>query len=261
MKTVIYQLHNSLSGYYFECIRYEDFEWPLHLHRHPELIFVHEGQVEVSVDDKVTAVNAGEFALVLSNRVHAYHSPARSVVDVVIFSEEHVPFFARSIYGKTPDRVCFTCDQAATHFAREVLLVTDHIPDLYQRKAALYAVLGNYLTQVTLTDSGGKNENLLDRIVQYVAENHTDAITLKSMAKSLGYEPHYLSRYFHSRIPMNFAQYVNLYRVSTAETLLRNTDLSITEIAAQSGFQSIRNFNRVYLECTGHTPKEFTRGY
>lgn len=256
---MIYQLHNSVSGYYFECIRYEDFEWPLHLHRHPELIYVHTGQVEVILADRSVMVKEGEFALVLSNRVHAYRSPCHSVVDVVIFSEEHVPFFARSIHGKVPDRLCFVCDAATTEFSEKVLFVTDHIPDLYQRKAALYAILGNYLSQVVLTDADRKGENLLDKIVRYVVEHHTDAITLTGVAKALGYEPHYLSRYFHSRIPMNFAQYVNLYRVSTAETLLRNTDLPITEIAVQSGFQSIRNFNRVYLECTGHTPKEFPR--
>jgi transcriptional regulator GlxA family with amidase domain len=53
---------------------------------------------------------------------------------------------------------------------------------------------------------------------------------------------------------MHFSRYVNLFRVDAATELLQHTDLPITEIALQSGFQSIRNFNRVFLEITGKTP-------
>ena len=63
-------------------------------------------------------------------------------------------------------------------------------------------------------------------------------------------------RYFHSRISMHFSQYVNWYRVDTATELLRNTKLSITEIATRSGFQSIRSFNRIYRAFTGVSPSE-----
>ena len=45
-----------------------------------------------------------------------------------------------------------------------------------------------------------------------------------------------------------------------ATDLLQHTDLSMSEIAFRSGFQSIRNFNRVYAEHTGNPPaKDATR--
>ena len=59
---------------------------------------------------------------------------------------------------------------------------------------------------------------------------------------------------------MHFSRYVNLYRVERATNLLMNTDMSITEIALSSGFQSIRSFNRVYLELTGLSPSMMSRG-
>ncbi len=254
-----YQAHNSVSGYYFECIRYTDFEWSPHLHRHPELIHVRDGAVCVSINGREERIEAGEFAWIPSNRVHAYHTPDHSLVDVCIVSENHIPFFTRAIGGKAPDRLRFTCSAATTAFARSVFFVTDRIPDLYERKAALYAMLGEFEKQVTFSDIDNRDETLLEQIVRYVEKNYTAPITLKEMAKELGYAPGYLSRYFHNRIAMNFTHYVNQYRVSAAESLLRNTDMTITEVAVQSGFQSIRNFNRIYREHTGRTPKEFVR--
>lgn len=251
---MIYQTHNSVGQNYFECIRYKDFFFVAHMHRHPELIYVEAGEILIQTDGRTETIRTGEFALILPNRIHAYSTPAHSMVYVCIFSDSFVPHFAREIRGKQADSSRFLCRSAITEFIRQELLVTDRVPELYLMKSTLYAVLGEYLRQASFSPFSNKDTQLLDQIVRYIDENYMDNITLKSMAQVLGYEQHYLSRYFHSYIPMHFSQFVNWYRVDAATELLRNTDLSITEIAARSGFQSIRSFNRVYLELTGVTP-------
>ena len=53
---------------------------------------------------------------------------------------------------------------------------------------------------------------------------------------------------------------MNRYRVQHACRLLRSTGDSITAIALQSGFSTIRNFNRAFREETGMTPREYRTG-
>lgn len=251
---MIYQTQNSVGQNYFECIHYTDFFFVAHMHRHPELIYVEEGEITIQTDNRTESIRTGEFALILPNRIHAYSTPVCSSVYVCIFSEGFVPHFAREIRGKQAESARFLCRSTIADFVRQELLVTDRIPELYLMKSTLYALLGEYLKQTAFSPVSGKDMQLLDQIVRYIDENYMENISLKSMAQALGYEQHYLSRYFHSYIPMHFSQFVNWYRVDAATQLLRNTDLSITEVAERSGFQSIRTFNRVYLELTGTTP-------
>ena len=79
------------------------------------------------------------------------------------------------------------------------------------------------------------------------------------MAQELGYEMHYLSRVFSANVKINLRRYINLYRVDAAKERLINSENGIAQIALESGFQSIRNFNRVFSASTGMTPVEYRK--
>ena len=55
---------------------------------------------------------------------------------------------------------------------------------------------------------------------------------------------------------MNFKKFLNQYRFEYAKNLIVNTDKKLSDIALESGFGSIRNFNRIYYKFSGITPKE-----
>ena len=47
---MIYQTQNSVGQNYFECIHYTDFFFVAHMHRHPELIYVEDGEITIQGD-------------------------------------------------------------------------------------------------------------------------------------------------------------------------------------------------------------------
>lgn len=57
----------------------------------------------------------------------------------------------------------------------------------------------------------------------------------------------------------NFSLYVNQLRVFDACSLLKNTDMSVTEIMFAAGFQTKSTFNREFLSITGHSPSNFRK--
>ena len=254
---MIYQTHNSVGQYYFECIRYSNFNFVPHMHRHPEVFCVREGSLAVVMNGNREVFNKGDYGWIPSNFIHAYENIDNSVVDICIYSEDFVPSFSKEIRKKFPDRAKFNCRYTVSRFVNDELFVSDREVDIFTRKAALYAISGEILKQISFSDMSAKNETLTDRIVRYVAENYTENISLKAIAKELGYEERYVSRCFHNTVPMHFSAYVNLFRVDHAIALLQNTDLSVSEVSMESGFQSIRSFNRVFREVTGKTPKDF----
>lgn len=253
---MFYQSMNSVGQFCFEHILYTNINIREHMHRHPELIRVRRGTVSLTAEGSTETVRESEYAFVPTNCLHAYSTERFSLADVCVFSEDLVPFFAKETRGKKPKRHVFRCPEPAEGYAAAVLFAETGERSIYALKSALYAVLGGATEQLDFTKATSANELLLNRIVNCIADGYTENITLRSVAKTLGYEEHYLSRCFHGSIPMHFSRYVNLYRVDAAIELLSNTDLSITEIAGRSGFGSIRAFNRAFREITGFSPRE-----
>jgi YesN/AraC family two-component response regulator len=96
-------------------------------------------------------------------------------------------------------------------------------------------------------------------IVEYIEENFKKPLTLRDISVHLGYDYCYLSKSFNCLFSMPFNDYINTIRIDCATELLSSTAMSITEIAMESGFQSIRSFNNVFQKKIGMTPAEFRK--
>jgi len=73
----------------------------------------------------------------------------------------------------------------------------------------------------------------------------------------LGISRYYLSRIFSNKLNSSFNEFVNNIRVSYASTLILATDMTITQICNEAGFNSLRTFNRVFKESFHMTPSEY----
>ncbi len=70
----------------------------------------------------------------------------------------------------------------------------------------------------------------------------------------------YINRIFKQQTAMSISGYINETRLQRAEKLLRETDLTITQIAAQAGFSSMGTFFRLFKKHFGQTPGERISG-
>ena len=104
-----------------------------------------------------------------------------------------------------------------------------------------------------------EDDDLITRVVSYIAENFTESMTLTSMAKDLYVSQFTLSRIFSGTFHTNFNKYLNETRLNYAASLLRYTDQTITEIYENSGFESQRTFNRAFSEKFRMSPREYRK--
>ncbi|MBQ4087853.1 MAG: helix-turn-helix transcriptional regulator [Clostridia bacterium] len=250
---IFYQEHNSKANYNYNAVIYNNCEWRLHFHKNPELVYVTDGELEVQIDSATYLLHANEFALILPNQIHSHHTPSSSLCWIGVFSEDYVTEFAEAIRGKMRKNPVFTCDGEVFSFLSSYLL-TDKIPDFYFLKAALTIVCGTYLKDTELVPRSDSDSDLAHQIIRIVEHDFQQNLTLKGIAEALGYEYHYLSRVFSRLFQTNFKAFLNEYRFAHAQHLLVTSDKSLTEIAFECGFGSVRNFNRVYREFSGKSP-------
>ena len=259
---ILYQSHNSSVPYNFDAETYEDFTYIPHLHRDPELVCVLEGEVVATVENRTELLRAGDFALILKNQVHSFETPDTSLVKVFVFAAEYAPEFRKLLGNRVGKTSVFRMKEGDRNFLLEKLSAPE--PDRLEICACMNLACGEYLRQKQtdgLTERQEGREDLLHKMLTYISLHYTENISLAGMAESLGYEPHYLSRCFHRLFQKNFKQFVNGYRLQHALQLLsdRENPLPVIDVAYASGFQSVRNFNRVYREAEGAEPRKRTQ--
>ena len=105
--------------------------------------------------------------------------------------------------------------------------------------------------EVEIPGSGGR----LQEIQHYVQVNYPDPnLSVSSISERFGVSMSHLSRLFKKNMGVKLNDYIRLERITRAQALLRDTELSVQEIAGTVGFNSASAFIRAYRERTGMTP-------
>lgn len=98
-------------------------------------------------------------------------------------------------------------------------------------------------------------------VCNYINENCTKDLTLDTISSYAGFSKYHFSRLFKDFTGVTFYKYLNQKRISYAQTLLLNPDNSITDIAYDSGFESISAFIRMFKILNDCTPSEYRNMY
>ncbi|CAN7204336.1 AraC family transcriptional regulator [Pararhizobium sp. LjRoot255] len=84
-------------------------------------------------------------------------------------------------------------------------------------------------------------------------------LTLNRLSRRLGIPSRQISGTINRTLGRNVSQAVNEYRIRDAQRFLLETDLPVTTIIFECGFQTKSNFNREFARVTGMTPSDYRR--
>jgi transcriptional regulator GlxA family with amidase domain len=99
----------------------------------------------------------------------------------------------------------------------------------------------------------------INAIVSRITENLAEPLSASELAQGLGMSESAFSRFFRRATGNTFTDFVNHVRINRACQLLMESDLLITNIGFDVGFNNIANFNRRFLDIKGMTPSEYRR--
>jgi len=101
--------------------------------------------------------------------------------------------------------------------------------------------------------TSGTND-LIENVKAYIQEHLLYDFSMSQLSAAFGYNQKYLGRLFKSDTGQSIRQYCNTLKLKNAATLLRHTQLSITQIAAQAGYNNVTHFNRIFRQQFGISP-------
>lgn len=104
-----------------------------------------------------------------------------------------------------------------------------------------------------------KQKFLSNDLISYIEENLTNKLNLEEISMYKNYSKYHFQRHFLSEIGISPADYVNRRRIIKSTYLITMSNLTITEIAFQVGFNNIDTFIRNFKKQYGITPTEYLR--
>lgn len=194
----------------------------------------------------------------------------------------------RSCDGEAPCYVVaeFDCNgwQLDRVANRLLTLPTDLAPDADELVQELQAPVGSYSAQLipalltrlligldrahgvphdsqvrTSPLHASHRRDLVARTEAYLAHNFRNDIQRGDVARALHISESHLARFYRSETGTTLAARIRALRIDHAKRLLRETSLTVTNIAMEVGFDSFSHFSLIFRRATGKSPSDFRR--
>ena len=237
-------------------------------HRHDfyEFVYILNGIMDVTVNDRVTRLFGGDFVIVNSRDIHSTHCIGSSRILLLqlpySFLKEHIPGYEFVRFQDTGGPFSFPGQN-------KLKPLLDQMAELYSDQSTigrlkltslLYSLLSelvaDYMVHISENAKlkNDRNFNRLSLIMDYVKEHYTENLSVSDAAGLLHLEEAYFCRFFKKYMGQTFLEYVNSVRLRYIYEDMMKTDLTLSEILERHGFHNYKVFSRMFKEIYGTTP-------
>jgi len=251
---MFYQLSHLGTSDYFTKEEGENFSYPPHLHQCFEIIIVTSGSMDISIDGKEYNLKKDQSVFIFPNQLHSMSSTSSNHV-LFIFA----PQFIQAYWTEKNDSIPNNNELVLDKQTIQRLLALSSKSSKFEIKGVLYSVCACFDKVKTYKKISHDRQTLLFKILSYIETNFKNDCSLSALTSSVGYNAEYISRFFKSKMNISYNQYLNARRLNHAAHLLRNTNDTALNCALESGYTSLRTFNRNFKLYYGTTPREYRK--
>lgn len=128
-----------------------------------------------------------------------------------------------------------------------------------------YAAVGHfYLVMSRIVQSAllkkEQKGNYVNRAVAYIEDHYLHNISADDVARSVNLDRTYLYRIFMKKVGCSPASYIRTCKLNRSLELMKQKDMTLSEIAVSSGFYDLSHFSRIFSEVYGMSPRDYRKG-
>ena len=259
----------------------KEFTFPLHSHDEMELnLILGAAGTQRIVGDHIGEAGDEELVFVGSNLPHGWFTHkchSESIQEVTIqFNKD---LFCETFLEKNPMlpvKKLFENAKRGILFAPETIrAISGRIVNLEKKTGfdsilELFSILHDLstarrttlLSDITFSrDSVDYDSRRLQRVFDYMYKRFGEPITLQDVARIANMSDVAFSRFIKQHTGFTFTEKLTEIRLGHVSRMLIDTSQSIGEIAFRCGFNNMSNFNKIFRQRKGCTPKEFKRAF
>lgn len=266
--TQIVLYHNN------ECENY-----PPHWHTSFELIMPLENGYRVHCGDKKFVLREGDILVICPSMIHELFAPETgeriifqpglqkiSIKEMNLLTSAMSPAFliTPEEYPQIIDRMRqLMLDIEKEYFSGDSYAEAS----VFSKFLEMMVLIGrnlNVFSRQGLGQTDSRQREYVEKflfITSYIDEHFAEDLSLEEVASLAGFSKYHFSRLFKMYTDNSFYKFLNQKRIDHAKTLLADPNLTVLEVATQSGFASLSAFLRMFKKINHCTPTEFRNLY
>ena len=253
------------------------FQIPVHWHDELEIIYVKSGFLIVSISGENYIGTPGDAFVVSPGNLHLMGTQTGAAdYFTFLFPLKYISFRSDDLLDEslleplssghlmiTPrigDAASGLCEQLADIYMEKKEGAGADIATQIRIKLVLLQFILEMWNKGLVVENDTSGRNTVEKeMVSYIQQNYTGTISLKEFGEQFHLSEKYISRYFKEHFHITLSQYVTYLRLEHAKQLLQDTDIPITEIALQSGYQNVSYFIRSFKKTYEVSPLKYRK--
>jgi len=262
------------------CYRVPEFRCPYHFHPEYELTLIEAGVGQRLIGDHLAPFEPGDLVMIGPNLPHTFFHPPgfdggpHGASSIVTFFQ---PDLAGALLTHAPEadairhllergRQGLTFDSAvraeAAALLRGIAGEKEPFARVLRLLEALHLLSCDRKARPLASDGfrysgNARQTERIERVCQWASRHFREPLTLEEAARRAHLSPAAFSRFFHRATNRPFTRFLNELRIGHACRLLLESDRTVAEIAFESGFDTLSNFNRRFRQFKTTTPREY----
>ena len=180
---------------------------------------------------------------------HDYKSIEPMFFDAFLCNQETCPDVYDTIYS-------LFMDMNKVYFTNSTFWETEVYSKIYQ----VFIEIARHAENAVKTETYNSSQSMIriTALLRYLDINYAEDMSTEQAAEYTGFSKFHFMRMFKLQTGYTFHDYLTLKRIHTAEQLLV-TDMPITDIAFQTGFNTLPSFCRAFKKYTNYSPSEYKK--
>ena len=253
------------------------FQIPVHWHDEFEIIYVRSGFLTVSISGESYIGKTGEAFVVSPGNLHLMGSQSGTVdYYTFLFPLKYISFRTDDMLDEKLLEplnsghlmICPRVKDTAKELCEQLIKIYEAKNDESESKITTQVRTKIILLQFILemwkkgfvieNDTSGRN-TVEKEMVSYIQQNFTGKISLREFGEQFHLSEKYISRNFKEHFHITLSQYVTYLRLEHAKQLLQDTDIPVTDVAMQSGYQNVSYFIRSFQKAYAVSPLKYRK--
>jgi len=238
-----------------------------HYHDIHELYYMLEGKTTYFIDNEIYNVEKGDFVFIPKGSIHATdYEKGKNERLLVCFEDEYFEGKAEKLREQIMPLRVISIPQEQSSVIESLLLKIEEEYRLQENGKELLLEL--YIKELLVLICRYRYERksnvcAADKIIydisEYIKNYFNEDITLASLSKTFAVSESYLSRKFKAVAGVGVNQYITIVRINNGVRLLRESKLTIMEVAQKCGFNDSNYFAAVFKKMKGVTPLNYRK--
>lgn len=247
---------------------------PNHWHNAFEILYLLEGELEVTVEGKKNQLYAGNCFLINTKQLHGTKCVKGNktiLVQIPIsFVESYLPNIHQLLFVwnyRTANAVQKTKIEKLKEVLDQMRIIDDIRPDGYVLRfnsllfELLFLLYHHFAVELSKTDLDRRAKSMtqLDPVLSYTIEHYKEPVSIREIAEVAALQPEYFCRFFKKNMGMTYLEYLNEIRLSHIYRDLLTTEEAVGRILEKHGFTNYKLFQRLFQKHFGDTPTKIRK--